>query len=93
MTLKSKIITTEIDKILQLMREIDPGGDYLEVYALLLKAKRELKGGAIVAHWIRPNEYEYPVCSNCGAKCLTSQDYECLSPFCPNCGAVMEGQA
>lgn len=43
-----------------------------------------------MAHWIRPNQYEYPVCSNCGAKCLTYQDYECLSPYCPNCGAKME---
>lgn len=43
MTLKSKIITTEIDKVLQLMREIDPDGDYFGVYALLLEAKCELE--------------------------------------------------
>lgn len=43
-----------------------------------------------MARWIRPNEYEYPFCSECGRKCLTYQDYECLSPFCPNCGAKME---
>lgn len=43
MTLKSRIITTEIDKVLQLMREIDQDGDYLGVYALLLEAKCELE--------------------------------------------------
>lgn len=43
MTLKSRIITTEINKVLQLMREIDQDGDYLGVYALLLEAKCELE--------------------------------------------------
>lgn len=43
MTLKSKIITTEITKILQIIEEIDPDGDYLGVYSLLLEAKRELR--------------------------------------------------
>lgn len=43
MTLKSRIITTEIDKVLQLMREIDQDGDYLGAYALLLEAKCELE--------------------------------------------------
>ena len=38
MTLKSKIITTEIDKVIQLICEIDQDGDYLGVYALLLEA-------------------------------------------------------
>lgn len=42
-----------------------------------------------MANWIGANLYEYPHCSNCGAKCLTYQDYEWLSPFCPNCGEKM----
>ena len=42
-----------------------------------------------MANWIGANLYDYPVCSNCGAKCLTYQDYEWLSPFCPNCGEKM----
>lgn len=42
-----------------------------------------------MAYWITANQYEYPRCSNCGAKCLTYQDYEWLSPFCPNCGEKM----
>ena len=43
MTLKSKIIATEITKTLQLIEEIDRDGDYLGVYALLLEAKCELE--------------------------------------------------
>lgn len=43
MTLKSKIITTEITIILQLIEEIDPDGDYLGVYSLLLEAKCKLR--------------------------------------------------
>lgn len=43
LNLKSKIIITEINKVLQLMREIDPDGDYFGVYALLLEAICELE--------------------------------------------------
>ena len=42
-----------------------------------------------MAYWIGANQYDYPHCSNCGAKCLIYQDYEWLSPFCPNCGEKM----
>ena len=46
--------------------------------------RKQIKG-----EWIKPTPYSEEVCSNCGRS--PKIFFGLLSPYCPTCGAIMEG--